>query len=81
MGPRGLHGLTIKAALVLGFSLTLGVWLFTGYDISRRMSALQDEVAREAEFQLRHKLSCRQSAGFEHWRQCQPRPRIEPTVE
>jgi signal transduction histidine kinase len=43
---RGLHGLTIKAALVLGFSLTLGVWLFTGYDISRRMSALQDEVAR-----------------------------------
>jgi len=43
---RGLHGLTIKAALVLGFSLTLGVWLFTGYDISQRMSALQDEVAR-----------------------------------
>jgi signal transduction histidine kinase len=42
---RGLHGLTIKAALVLGFSLTLGVWLFTGYDISRRMSALRDEVA------------------------------------
>ena len=46
MRPRGLHGLSIKAALVLGFSLTLGVWLFTGYDISRRMSALQDEVAR-----------------------------------
>src|SRR3954465_13377305 len=45
MAVRRLHGLTIKAALVLGFSLTLGVWLFTGYDISRRMSALQDEVA------------------------------------
>jgi len=43
---RGLHGLTIKAALVLGFSLTLGLWLFTGYDISRRMATLQDEVAR-----------------------------------
>jgi signal transduction histidine kinase len=42
---RGLHGLTMKAALVLGFSLTLGVWLFTGYDISRRMSTLQDEIA------------------------------------
>jgi signal transduction histidine kinase len=46
MAVRGLHGLTIKAALVLGFSLTLGVWLFTGYDISRRMATLQDEVAR-----------------------------------
>src|SRR3954470_12431667 len=46
MAVRRLHGLTIKAALVLGFSLTLGVWLFTGYDISRRMATLQDEVAR-----------------------------------
>jgi len=46
VAARGLHGLTIKAALVLGFSLTLGVWLFTGYDISQRMSALQDEVSR-----------------------------------
>jgi signal transduction histidine kinase len=42
---RRLRGLTIKAAFVIGFSLTLGVWIFTGYDISRRMTALQREVA------------------------------------
>src|SRR4051812_13116428 len=45
MHPHGLEGLTIRAALVLGFSLTLGLWLFTGYDISRRMNALQAEAA------------------------------------
>ncbi|HTM03424.1 MAG TPA: ATP-binding protein [Vicinamibacterales bacterium] len=45
MGNQQLHGLTIKTAFVLGFSLTLGLWLFTGYDISRRMGVLQRDVA------------------------------------
>lgn len=45
MPDRGLNGPTIKVALLLGFGLTLGLWLFTGYDISRRMAALQQDVA------------------------------------
>jgi signal transduction histidine kinase len=40
-----LEGLTIKAALALGFSLTLGVWLFTGYYFTQRMSEVEDEAA------------------------------------
>ena len=44
--PRvSLEGLTIKTALVLGFSLTLGVWLFTGYYFTRRMSAVESDAA------------------------------------
>jgi signal transduction histidine kinase len=39
----GLEGLTIKAALALGFGLTLGVWLFTGYYFAQRMSAVERE--------------------------------------
>jgi signal transduction histidine kinase len=42
---RRLRQHTIRAAFVLGFSLTLGVWLFTGYDISQRVGALRREVA------------------------------------
>jgi signal transduction histidine kinase len=30
-------GLTVKAALLLGFGLTLGVWLFTGYYFTQRI--------------------------------------------
>ena len=45
MTRPGLEGLTIRAALVLGFSLTLGLWLFTGYDVSQRMAALQSDAA------------------------------------
>jgi signal transduction histidine kinase len=40
-----LEGLTIKAALALGFGLTLGLWLFTGYYFTRRMSAVEGEAA------------------------------------
>lgn len=38
-------GLTLRAALVLGFGLTLGLWLFTGYQFTRRMADLQIEAA------------------------------------
>jgi hypothetical protein len=40
----GLEGLTIKAALFLGFGLTFGLWIIAGYQFTRRMA----EVEREA---------------------------------
>jgi signal transduction histidine kinase len=40
-----LEGPTIRVALVLGFGLTLGLWLFTGYGVTRRI----DEVQRQAQ--------------------------------
>lgn len=40
-----LEGLRIKAALVLGFGLTLGLWLFAGYDFTRRMAEVEVEAA------------------------------------
>jgi signal transduction histidine kinase len=38
-------GPTIRAALVLGFGLTLGLWVFTGYDVAWRMSQVQNDAA------------------------------------
>jgi signal transduction histidine kinase len=40
-----LEGVTIKAALLLGFGLTFGLWLFVGYHFTQRLT----EVQREAE--------------------------------
>jgi hypothetical protein len=39
-----LRGLTIKAVVVLGFSITLGVWLVAGYRSAQRMAAVQEEA-------------------------------------
>ena len=39
-----LDGPTIKAAVILGFSITLGVWLVTGYRSAQRMAAVQREA-------------------------------------
>jgi signal transduction histidine kinase len=39
MRRNPLGGLTIKAALTIGFSLTLGLWLFTGYRLTQRVTA------------------------------------------
>lgn len=36
---------TIKAALLLGFGLTLGLWLWTGYDFIQELSLVQREAA------------------------------------
>ncbi|MGH9347814.1 MAG: sensor histidine kinase [Vicinamibacterales bacterium] len=44
MAIRALDGLTIKAALLLGFGLTLGVWLLAGYDFTRRMSQVERDA-------------------------------------
>jgi signal transduction histidine kinase len=40
-----LKGPTIKAALYLGFGLTLGLWLFAGYYFTRRVAGVQREAA------------------------------------
>jgi signal transduction histidine kinase len=38
-------GLTIKAALFLGFGLTFGLWLETGYQFTQRMNELEDRAS------------------------------------
>jgi signal transduction histidine kinase len=38
-------GLTIKAALFLGFGLTLGVWLFAGYYLTKRIGDVERRSA------------------------------------
>jgi signal transduction histidine kinase len=45
MEDRAAHGLTIRAALLAGFSLTLGLWLFAGYQVTLRMQETQREGA------------------------------------
>jgi signal transduction histidine kinase len=45
MRLRPLDALTVKAALLLGFGLTLGLWLLAGYDFTRRMSQVERESA------------------------------------
>ena len=37
-------GLTIRAALLLGFGLTVGVWLFAGYYFTRRIAEVEGRV-------------------------------------
>lgn len=37
--------LTIRAALLLGFGLTLGLWLWSGYDLVQQMSQVQRKAA------------------------------------
>ena len=45
VSASSLTGLTIRAALLLGFGLTLGIWLFAGYCYSRRVSDLETRAA------------------------------------
>jgi signal transduction histidine kinase len=40
-----LQGLTIKAALLLGFGLTFGIWLFAGSYFSRRIGEVERRAA------------------------------------
>ena len=44
-GASRYTGLTIKAALFLGFGLTFGLWFLTGYQFTQRMDELQDEAS------------------------------------
>jgi signal transduction histidine kinase len=41
MAFRPPHGLTIRAALILGFGLTLSLWLLTGYQSARRTAEVE----------------------------------------
>jgi signal transduction histidine kinase len=45
IGDRAAAGLTIRAALLAGFSLTLGLWLFAGYQVTLRMQETQRDGA------------------------------------
>jgi signal transduction histidine kinase len=45
MGDPVLRGPTIKVALMLAFGLTVGLWLFAGYQFTRRMAALERDAA------------------------------------
>ena len=40
-----LEGLTLKAALLLGFGLTFGIWLFAGYYFTKRMGIVESRAA------------------------------------
>src|SRR5688572_665023 len=44
-GSATSTGLNIKAALFLGFGLTFGLWLLTGYQFTQRMDELQDRAS------------------------------------
>ena len=43
--PTG--GLTIKAALILGFGLTLAIWLVTGYQFAESMATAEQQADRD----------------------------------
>jgi signal transduction histidine kinase len=45
MRRNPLGGLTIKAALILGFGLTLALWLVTGYQLTQSMAAAETQAA------------------------------------
>jgi signal transduction histidine kinase len=45
MKPADGHGLTMRAALVLGFGATFGLWVFAGYYFTQRMADVQRDSA------------------------------------
>jgi hypothetical protein len=40
-----LGGLTIRVALLLGFGLTFGVWLFAGYSFTKRIGDVEGRAS------------------------------------
>jgi signal transduction histidine kinase len=42
---RSIPHVTIRTALLVGFGLTLGLWLFAGYQVTRRMTDEQRDAA------------------------------------
>ena len=40
-----MKNVTIRTALLVGFGLTLGLWLFAGYQVTRRMTDEQRDAA------------------------------------
>ncbi len=45
MRLASLEGLTIKTALAVGFGLMLSLWLFAGYQLTRRMADVEREAS------------------------------------
>ena len=43
--PSTSSGLTIRTALLLGFGLTFGIWLFAGYYFTRRINDVESRAA------------------------------------
>jgi len=43
--PSRFGGVTIRTALLIGFGLTFGVWLFAGYYFTRRISDVEQRAA------------------------------------
>ena len=46
MTERKVEGLTVKAAVLVGFGLTLGLWFFVGYDVTGRMGDVERQSAQ-----------------------------------
>lgn len=46
MTTTKVEGLTVKAAVLAGFGLTLGLWLFVGYEVTGRMAASEQQAAQ-----------------------------------
>ena len=42
--PAAYERLTFRAALVIGFGVTLGLWLYTGYSFDRRITTVRREA-------------------------------------
>ena len=48
MKPAQIERLSVRAALGLGFCVTLGLWLYTGYAFTRRIETVQRDAAAVA---------------------------------
>jgi signal transduction histidine kinase len=48
VGRLSVEGLTIRAALLIGFGLTLGLWFFAGYHLAQEVEAVQRDRAAVA---------------------------------
>lgn len=48
MKSAAIERLSIRAALALGFCVTLGLWLYTGYDFTRRIAEVERDAAAVA---------------------------------
>ncbi len=46
MTARKVEGSTVKAAVLAGFGLTLGLWIFVGYEVTARMAEVERQAAQ-----------------------------------
>jgi signal transduction histidine kinase len=48
MQRADLERMSVRVALAVGFSVTLGLWLYTGYDFNQRIETVQQDAAAVA---------------------------------